>query len=54
MKDLIDVLHKIGLFPVYTIGWISLALLAMTQIQSLNYIPKVVMLYILTPFVLGR
>jgi len=54
MKDFFEILHKVGLVPIQILGWISFILLGMTVIPSLNYIPKVIMLYILTPFVMGR
>lgn len=53
MKALIDFVKEITNIPAKAIGWIMIALLAMTQIPQLNYIPKAVILYILTPFVMG-
>lgn len=53
MKAFFEFVKEVGLVPVKTLGWVSLTLLAMTQIPQLNYIPKVIILYILTPFVMG-
>ena len=53
MKALLDFIKDIIHIPVATIGWVVIALLACTQIPQLNYIPKAIILYILTPFVMG-
>lgn len=53
MKALLDFIKEAVNFPATIVGWMTLLLLAATMIPQLNYIPKVIILYILTPFVMG-
>lgn len=48
MKDIIDILTKIGTVPVLAMGFFGWGLLAMSLYQPLAFIPKFFILFVLT------
>lgn len=55
MKEFMTLIKDYGIMPVVeTLGWLVAVGFAMTLIPSLNFIPKMFMLYILTPYVFGH